>query len=229
MSLHLERQIDKLKKMILALGAMVEEHLQSALRAVEQHDVALARKVIDEDDQIDLAELDVEEECLHTLALYQPVAFDLRYVIAVLKINNDLERIGDLTVNIAEQAIHLADQSNGPPLPDHLLPMAHKTQSMLKRSLDALVHIDPDLAQTVRITDDEVDLMHKHMYHLIEESFVGDSNEVRWMIHYLSVSRYLERIADHAVNIAEDVIYMAKGQMLRHRRPHPMSERAEIV
>jgi phosphate transport system protein len=227
MALHLQRQIDRLKKLILALGATVEEQLQMAVKAVVKRDAALARQAINADDRIDAMELDVEEECLHTLALYQPVAFDLRYVVAVMKMNNDLERIGDLAVNVAEQAEFLSQSPEaGVVMPDFLSETAEKAQSMLKRSLDALVNIDPDLAQTVRVTDDEVDALHKRMHQVVEESMHTRPHETPRLIHYLSVSRYLERVADHAVNIAEDVIYMAQGQMLRHRRPHPLKEDA---
>ncbi len=221
MSLHLERQIDKLKKMILSLGAQVEEAVGSAIQAIHDRDPNLADRVIDNDTQIDGHEVELEEECLHTLALHQPVAFDLRYVVANLKINNELERIGDLAVNIAEQAISLAGEARVESIPFDLQGMTQRVRKMLKESLDALVNIDPDLAEAVRGEDDHVDAIHRDMYQAVERAIRDDVGHVEQFIHFLSVSRNLERIADHCVNIAEDVIYMAKGDIRRHSRPHP--------
>lgn len=221
MSMHFQRQIDKLKKMILSLGTLVEESVERGIRAVEARDGRLAQQVIADDSRIDAMEVDVEEECLHTLALYQPVALDLRYVVAVLKMNNDLERIGDLSVNLAEQARALVGATsltaNG--LPFDLPQMVDKVRTMLKASLDALVNVDPELATTVTSLDDEVDAIHRRMYDHVVEAVQANPGVMDEVIHFLSVSRYLERIADHAVNIAEDVIYMARGQIMRHHKP----------
>jgi phosphate transport system protein len=220
MAEHLRRQIDKLKQLILALGTIVEESVQQAYDAFAARDARSAAKIIAGDVEIDLLEIDVEEECLHTLALYQPVALDLRYVVSVLKINNDLERIGDLAVNIAEQTCFIAQQ----PVIDtgrfDLSREAASVRTMLKKSLDALVYIDCDLAEEVRAMDDEVDQAHRRMYELVEKAILEAPDDVFSLINVLNVSRYLERIADHAVNISEDVIYMAKGDILRHRREH---------
>ena len=223
MSLHLERQVAKLKKMILALGARVEEAVGSAIQATHDRDPALAQRVIDGDESIDHDEVELEEECLHTLALHQPVAFDLRYVIANLKINNELERIGDLAVNIAEQANALSNEPRLERIPFDLQGMTQRVRRMLKQSLDALVNIDPDMAERVRAEDDHVDQIHREMYSAVERAIHDDVDHVEQLIHLLSVSRNLERIADHAVNIAEDVIYMAKGDISRHSRPHPLA------
>ncbi len=221
MSMHLQRQTDRLKKVILSLSALVEEASEGAIRAVQLRDVPLAKQIIAADDQIDLMEIDVEEECLHTLALYQPVAFDLRFVVAVLKINNDLERIADLAVNVAEQAIFLAGETDREAPPFDLAEMTRLVQWMIKSSLDALVNIDTGLAQEVRKTDDQVDALHGKAYAAIEQGMKESPARVACLIHYLSISRQLERMADHAVNIAEDVLYMARGDILRHNRPHP--------
>lgn len=220
MSLHLQRQIDKLKKMVLTLGTRVEETVEGAIRSIETRDTSNAQKIIDADNEIDLMEIDVEEECLHTLALHQPVAFDLRYVVAVLKINNDLERIADLAVNIAEKVEYLR-QWNPPTIAAFDLPtMTRKVRVMLHQSLDAMVQIDPDMAEKVRAMDDEVDLIHRQMYHSVQKAIRQNPEDVDFLISLLGVSRNLERIADHAVNIAEDVIYMARGDILRHKRVH---------
>ena len=222
MSVHLQRQIERLKKAILALGALVEESLQTGLKAVETRDPVLAQRVIDGDAQIDMMEIDVEEECLHTLALHQPVAFDLRFVIATLKINNDLERIADLSVNLAEQAKLLA---RTPPLqqpPINLAEMGRKVQLMLQQSLNSLVHVDTDMAHAVRSTDDEVDLMHRQTFMRVEQGLKANPENVTRLLNWLQVSRQLERVADHAVNIADDVLYMANGDIYRHNHPHPL-------
>ncbi len=217
MSLHLDRQIEKLKQMIISLGTLVEESLQSAIRAVDNRDPAMAQTTIDGDNQIDLMEIEIEEECLHTLALHQPVAFDLRFVVAVLKMNNDLERIADLTVNIAEQAQFLAKLPKLDQRPFDLAALSRLVQTMLKRSLDALVNIDVEAAQSVRGTDAQVDDIHRQTYRNVEEGIRRDPALTEQYIHMLNVSRQLERIADHTVNISEDVIYMAQGEILRHR------------
>ena len=220
MSHHQQRQIDKLKKMILSLGGLAEESVEGAIRAVETRDSQLAAQIIEGDAQIDLMEIDIEEECLHTLALYQPVAFDLRYVVSVLKINSELERIADLAVNIAEQACFLAMETPIDLVPFNLIGEMRKVRSMLQRSLDSLVGIDTEMAESVRSSDDEVDEVHRKMYIHVEEAIRRTPEKAATLINLLNVSRHLERIGDHTVNIAEDVIYMARGHILRHSREH---------
>lgn len=216
MSIHLIQHIDRLKKLLLEVGSMVETALQKAMRAMESRDVLVAREVIDSDREIDLKEIDVEEECLTTLAMHQPVAHDLRFIVAVLKINRDLERIGDLAVNIAEQAVGLEGQ-----LPVDLdqvgiREMGQKAQIMLKQSLDSFVDLDTALAQQVRQADDEVDHIHRSMYATVETIIGGRPDQFDQAIRLLNTARQLERVADHAANIAEDVIYLTQGQIVRH-------------
>jgi len=224
MSLHLQRQISSLKKLILGLGARVEDAVHAAIEAIATRDPISAERVVQGDVQIDQTEVDIEEECLHTLALHQPVAFDLRYIVATLKIDSELERIGDLAVNIAELASLLAHEPPLEQFPFDLRGMSNEVTGMLQDSLDALVNIDPDLAEAVRQRDDQVDIMHRGMYAQVEEAIRSMPELVQPYIHLLGVSRNLERIADHAVNIAEDVIYMANGDITRHMRPHPLAE-----
>jgi phosphate transport system protein len=216
MSVHLQRQFDRLKKSILTLGALVEESLERATRAAGTRDTQLARQVIDDDEKIDLMEVDVEEECCHTLALHQPVAFDLRFLVATLKINSDLERIGDLATNIGEQVLMLAEYPAMDNPPVDVAGMSRTVRRMLKGSLDALVNVDPHRADEVRRSDEQVDQMHRETYDRVAEAVVADPNRTGQIIHYLSISRQLERIADHCVNIAEDVLYMARGDIARH-------------
>jgi phosphate transport system protein len=213
---HFQNQIENLKKRILNLTALVEQNLELAVRSVEDRDVKLAVKVIATDDEIDHQEVEIEEECLKTLALYQPVASDLRFIIAVLKINSDIERIGDLAVNIAQRAKSLADSKNRN-IPFDLPGMFGLTISMVKKSTDALVLLDPELAREVGSMDDRIDEMHKGAYKTVEEEIIKEPQEVEYYINLLGVSRYLERIADHATNIAEDVVYLVEGQIVRHQ------------
>ncbi len=215
MSVHLQRAIEKLKKDLLSLCAMVEEQVQMALQALLQREEDLARQVESRDIEIDQREVEVEEECLKTLALHQPVAGDLRFIVAALKINSDLERIGDLAVNVARKAVNFASQMPME-IPFNLAGMGEKTQAMLRDSLDALVNLDPKLANSVCARDDEVDRMKRAIRVRAEEMMRSDPDRVSPLLTLLAVSRNLERIADHATNIAEDVIYMVEGKIIRH-------------
>jgi phosphate transport system protein len=218
MSALLEREIDKLKTMIALLGAHVEENVEKGVRAVHDRDADLAEAVIESDPEIDAMEINIEEECLKVLALHQPVAHDLRFIIAVLKVNNDLERIGDLAANIAEQGRYVA--RNGPAeVPYDLIGMAAKVRKMLRDSVDALMKTDGATAQQVRAADDEVDAMDRLMYPEIRAAIRETPEKMEGLIRLLRVSQNLERIADHAENIAEDVIYLAEGQIIRHTSP----------
>jgi phosphate transport system protein len=221
MAKHLERQIDILKQKILFVGTLVEEAIAKAISALVNRDRNLAKQVIDEDSEIDRMEVDVEEEVLKILALYQPVAADLRFVVAVLKINNDLERMGDLARNIAKRVVFL---TNGEELdlPNDLRPMAAMAQKMVKESLDALVNSDTMLARRVRDADDEVDNMRRKVQDFCEKQISANPEHAELLMRLLSVSRHLERLADLATNVAEDVIYMVEGEIVRHRATEPM-------
>ncbi|MCF7954445.1 MAG: phosphate signaling complex protein PhoU [Phycisphaerae bacterium] len=216
MPAHLNKEIDNLKKELLTLCSMVEDSLWQAVKSIKNRDVELAKKVIDSDIEIDRMEVKVEEDCLKILALHQPVAIDLRFIITALKINSDLERIGDLAVNIAERSQFLSARKQFDMLFDFEI-MAEKTQAMVKKSLDALINIDCDLANEVCLADDEVDDINRQMYDQVKEQVKQFPKNVETLIHLLSISRHLERIADHATNIAEDVIYMVKGEIVRHK------------
>ena len=215
MSMHLQREIERLKKRLLSLCAVVEDQVQLAIRALVERDQALAREVEQRDDEVDQRGVEVEEDCLKVLALYQPVAIDLRLIVAALKINNDLERIGDLAVNIAHKAAALAD---GPDLeiPFDVSGMWDKTQAMLRDSLNALVNMDVPLALAVCHRDDEVDRMKHETRIRVEDLLRRNPERVQPLLRLLAVSRNLERIADCATNIAEDVVYMAEGRIVRH-------------
>ncbi|HEX3657745.1 MAG TPA: phosphate signaling complex protein PhoU [Pirellulales bacterium] len=216
MSHHLFRQIEKLKQKILLVGTYVEEAIAKAVDSLVNKDQELAASVISSDDEIDRLEVEVEEECLKTLALYQPVAADLRFVIAVLKINNDLERMGDLATNMAKRAIFLA-QCERPELIGDIRTMAVKAQSMVKNSLDALVNHDAKLARQVRDADDEVDGLRDEIQSKIRRLMRDEPEKFECWSKLNSASRHVERIADMATNVAEEVIYLIEGEIVRHR------------
>ncbi len=220
MSMHLQREIESLKKMILGLSAMAEESVRKAVQSLVARDADLAQEVGEADLQIDEAEVQVEEECLKILALHQPVAGDLRFIVSVLKINNDLERIGDLAVNIAKRASFLCQYPDAG-IPFDLNSMCQKSTEMLRLSLDALMRMDPDCAQEVLTLDDQVDQINRDMYGQVISAIKADPEKTDILLSYLSASRHLERIADYATNIAEDVIYTARGWIVRHGIAQP--------
>jgi len=215
MSVHLEREISRLKQRLLSLCAVVEDQVQMAVRSLLQRDAAMAEGVENRDRDIDQQEVEVEEECLKILALHQPVAVDLRMVVSALKINNDLERIGDLAVNLAHKAVALAE---GPytDIPFDLEGMWLKTQSMLRDALDAMVNMDAAQAADVCGRDDEVDRMKRDIRLQVEAMIARDPSQTRPLMRLAAAARNLERIADLATNIAEDVIYMIQGRIVRH-------------
>ncbi len=216
MSKHLERDLEKLKKHLLELGSMVEEAANNAMTALTERRGHLADRIIEHDNEIDAMEVLIEEECLKVLALHQPVARDLRFVIAVMKVNNDLERMGDQAVNIAERASYLANQ---PPLGIALDfdRMADIVRQMVRTSLDSHVNLDNRLARTVGAMDDEVDDIHREMFRVLQNLMQKEPDAVERAVAFLSASRDLERIADLATNIAEDVVFMVEGEVIRHR------------
>jgi phosphate transport system protein len=212
------RELEKLKKSILSLGAVVEEAVRMAIKAIELKDAEIAKKIIADDRKIDEREVEIEEECLKILALHQPVAVDLRFITVVVKINNDLERIGDEAVNIAERVESLAKRESAGFTFDYT-EMAEKAEAMLKMSLDALVNLDIDLAFRVLVKDEEVDKLLAEVYRETKQAIRKNANDVAFLINQYLISRHLERIADHATNIAEDVIYMIDGEIHRHKKP----------
>ncbi len=220
MSKHLHRDLEKIKKKLLSLCALVEERVRMAVQCVPARDVVGAQHIIEADSEVDAVEVEIEEECLKILALYQPVAVDLRFLVASIKINNDLERIGDEAVNIAERLIIMAKR---PPMAfvfDYT-PMAERAQTMLKSSLDSLVNLDAELAYQVIDMDNEVDELQNQAYDRIKEAIQKEPDRTGYLINLLLVSRHLERLADHCTNIAEEVIYMIEGEIVRHAKWEP--------
>ena len=215
MTKHFRKELENIKKRILALGALVEDRVRLAAQAVDQIDAEIAQRIIKADYEVDEMEVEIEEECLKVLALHQPVAVDLRFIIAVIKINNDLERIGDQAVNIAQRVEVIAKRPRPPFIFDYA-EMGQKAQRMLKMSLDALVNLDVDIAYKVITMDDEVDQIKKDAYDKIKQAIQDLPERVGYYINLLLISRHLERLADHATNIAEEVIYLVEGEIYRH-------------
>ena len=216
MAKHLLRDLEHLKKEILAVGSLVEHAIRKATVALAEGRPKLAEEVIEGDAEIDAREVAVEEECLKVLALHQPVAGDLRFIITVLKVNNDLERMGDLAANIAARARNLAGDAPIP-VPKEFGVMVDCVRTMVRDSLDALVNVDTELANSIYAADDEVDAMHRRMFGHVQDEMRRDPASIERGIQALSVSKHLERIADLATNIAEDVEFMVSGEIIRHR------------
>lgn len=216
MGRYLHQELDKIKNDILNLGMLVEESVKRAIYSIEDTSQDEAQKVIASDDIIDRMEIEIEEECLKVLALHQPVAIDLRYIVVILKINNELERIGDLASNIAERSISLQDSMKFD-IPFDYKGMSHIVCDMLKKSLDSLIHFDKELAKEVLRIDDEVDKIHHDMYEQVKVFINNTPGSLETMMHYMTISKHMERIADHAENIAQDVFYMIEGDIIRHQ------------
>jgi len=213
---HFEREIDMLKRSLLVVGAAVEENVQKAMLAVRRRDIDLARQVIEADHEIDRLEVQTEEECLKALALYQPVAHDLRFVVAALKMTDELERMGDLAANIAKRAISLAERPAISPVFEYD-DMATRTMWMVKQALSALIERDTDLARDVWLADDAVDAIHVGAQVAIKQALRANPNEADQLVDWLVIERFTERLADQAKSIAKDVLYMVEGEIVRHQ------------
>lgn len=223
MASDIRKEREKVKKRILYLGTAVENNLHNAIRALQNNDVELAHEVKKSDLEIDKTEVSLEDQCLEVLALHQPVAGDLRFLVTVLKINIDLERIGDLAVKIADKVLLLSFsqkklyvQNEHTHILDKLNEMFNSTIWMLKKCLDAFAHEDADLAFQVILVDDEVDRAKNMIRSYLEETIQDAPQQNAYLGMLLSVSRSLERIADHSTNICEDIIYMLEGKIVRH-------------
>jgi len=212
---HLERDLNSLSKELLTMGAMVEEATNKALGAFLQRRKDLAREVIHGDRAINERENRIGEECLKVLALHQPVATDLRFIITAMKVNNDLERMGDLAVNIAERADRLSELEPIP-VPKMLNQLISDVQAMVRDSLNSLVKMDAQLARKVCTVDDEVDEINRNMYSSMQDLMRADPSTIERAVNTLSVSRHLERMADLCTNVAEDVIFLVQGEIVRH-------------
>jgi phosphate transport system protein len=216
MAKHLHRDLDNLQRDILTLAGLVEGSIQKAIEALQKRDVSLANDVIAGDPQIDNEENHIEEECLKILALHQPVAVDLRRIVAAMMINIDLERMGDLAEEIAERVLQMAHQPMFP-VPDKLQNMTDLTTMMVRQSLDSFVNLNTPQARSVMRMDDEVDRYNDEIIHELVALMKTSPSLIEPGLSLFSATRHLERIADHATNIAEDVVYLVEGEIVRHR------------
>ena len=215
-SIHLNRDLETLHQHIMSMCAMVEDILHRAVDELASPDVNVSQEIVDRDDEVDRWDVCIEEECLKILALHQPVAANLRRVAAVMKIAWELERVSDVAVNIAERVAGLA----GCPamvVPEKLGHMAQVALAMLRRSLDAFVNQDSRLAREVCGQDDVVDALNREIIDELLQEMKRSPELVEPAVQLFSASRHIERVADHATNIAEDVVYLVEGEIIRHR------------
>jgi phosphate transport system protein len=212
---HFHDELDGLKQTLLAMGALVEDQIRRVMRALVERDEALARNVIEGDRQVNAYDVEIDEKCVELLALYQPTAGDLRFITTAMKIVTDLERIGDQAVNIAQRAVELNEEPQLKPYID-LPRMAERAQRMVKDALDAFVSRDTALARDVCARDNEVDALKEQIFRELLTYMMADPKTIQRAIRLILISRFFERVADHATNIAEMVIYMVESKMVRH-------------
>jgi phosphate transport system protein len=222
MTLHTDQQFEadlqKLQQIILWMGGLVERQIVHAIESLVERNSDLARQVVERDTEVDKLDLEIDEHCLRLLALHQPAASDLRFITTALKINIDLERVGDQAVNISQRALELNSEPVLKPYID-IPRIAELAQKMLRTSLDAFVRRDVELAKQVIAGDDEVDALAQQVFRELLSYMAEDPKTVSRAARVLFVSRHLERIADHATNIAEMVVFMVRGRMIRHQPP----------
>jgi phosphate transport system protein len=212
---HFVEELEQLKSKLLEMGSLVELAIQRSVIAVTQKDRAAAEEVFRNEKRINAIEVEIDDFAISLLARHQPMATDLRLIVAALKINTDLERMGDLAVNIAQRAVSLMEGPIIKPMID-IPHIAGLVQSMVRKSLDAFVARDADLARSVLASDDAVDSLRTACYHELTSFMEKDPKNIEQSLSLLSITRNLERIADHSTNIAEDVLFLVKGIDVRH-------------
>lgn len=215
---HFDEELKELKEKILQMGGLVEAQITGALHALTKRDSVLARQVIENDQRINLLDVEVDEDCLRLLALQQPAARDLRFITTMMKISTELERMSDLAENIAERAIELNEEPQLKPYID-IPRMGNWTIRMVKESLDSFVNRDALLARKVCIDDDFVDELTEQLFRELLSFMIENPQTITRAIRLTFVAKYFERIADHATNIAELVVYMVEGKIIRHTVP----------
>ena len=225
---YLEEELDQLKARIIKMGSLVEEQIATAIKGLLTGDRSVIKKVVDGDEQVDKFDVKIDKHCQKIFALTQPVAIDLRLIMTALKINNDLERMGDLAVNIAHKIDPLADHT------DLLFEfkideMASAVQKIVKGSIDSFVNIDTELAVEIIKLDDVVDDMERDMFDEVVEKMRHDQHSIEPCSHILTLAKNLERLADHATNVAEDVIFLTDAKFIKHKKnidkyAHPPKE-----
>ncbi len=211
---NFHREIDKLRQKLLTMGSMVEDRVRKACSVVHSEDIQLAREIIASDWEIDEMEIEIEEDCLKIMALYQPVAKDLRFLITVIKVNNEMERIGDYAAQIAKR-VKIVSKAEGLSFPFNFEVMTDLVMKEVNMSLDALVDRDVDIAKKIILLDEEINTLKRRAYKLIRKAMKKKPEFGRSLLNLYLVAGHLERIADRATNIAEDVIYMVEGEVVR--------------
>jgi phosphate transport system protein len=215
MQRHFHEELGALKQTLLAMGGLVEDQIRRVMRALVERDDEQARDVIDRDRQVNAYENEIDEKCVELLALHQPAAGDLRFITTAMKIVTDLERIGDQAVNIAQRALELNREPQLKPYID-LPRMAEKAQAMMKESLDAFVSRDATLARQVRGQDEAVDALNHQIFRELLTFMMEDPSTIPRAIRLILIARFLERVADHATNIAEMVVFLVESKIVRH-------------
>jgi phosphate transport system protein len=215
MQRHFHEELDALKQTLLAMGGLVEDQIRRVMTALLERDSDLAREVIDRDRQVNAYDVEVDEKCVELLALHQPAAGDLRFITTAMKIVTDLERIGDQAVNIGQRTLELNAEPQLKPYID-LPRMAERAQRMVKESLDAFVARDTALARAVCAEDEAVDALKEQIFRELLTFMMSDPRTIPRALRLILISRFMERVADHATNIAEMVVYMVEGKMVRH-------------
>jgi phosphate transport system protein len=215
MSRHFHEELEALKQTLLAMGGLVEDQIRRVMRALLERDDVMAQDVIERDRQVNTYDVEVDEQCVSLLALHQPAAGDMRFITTAMKIVTDLERIGDQAVNIAQRVLELNREPQLKPYID-LPRMAEKAQRMVKESLDAFVARDTALARQVCGEDAEVDALKEQIFRELLTFMMEDPRTIPRAIRVILISRFMERVADHATNIAEMVVYLVEGKMVRH-------------
>ncbi|GJQ24424.1 phosphate transport system regulatory protein PhoU [Candidatus Brocadia sapporoensis] len=216
MERHFDQQLGALRKNLIQMASLVETAIANAIKSLIERNSELASLVVKSDEQVDTLELELEKQCVDLLALRQPMAIDLRFITAAIKITNNLERMGDLAVNIAERVIPLNQEPQLKPLID-IPRMATITQTMVKDSIDAFVNKDTALARAVAERDSTVDSLNDQIFRELLTYMMQDPANITRAVHLILISRHLERIADHSTNIAEEVIYIVKAKVVKHR------------
>ncbi|HHT9104604.1 MAG TPA: phosphate signaling complex protein PhoU [Candidatus Wujingus californicus] len=216
MERHFDQQLGALRKNLIQMASLVETAIANAIKSLIERDSKLAQAVIKSDEGIDSLELEIDKQCVDLLALRQPLAIDLRFITSSIKITNNLERMGDLAVNIAERVIPLSQEPQLKPLID-IPRMATITQTMVKDSIDAFVNRDTELARSVYERDSTVDALNDQIFRELLTYMMQDPGNITRAVHLVLISRHLERIADHSTNIAEEIVYIVKAKVVKHR------------
>lgn len=214
---YLEEELEQLKTKIIKMGSLVEEQIEHAVQALFEGDVELSQKVISRDDEVDKYDIKIDKHCQRIFALTQPVAFDLRLIMSALMINNDLERMGDIAVNISERTVPMMGFKELL-LKMRVGEMTEKVKKIVKMSIDCFVNSDAELARSIIVLDIEIDKLDKEIFNLLTDEMKANNDLIVPCSHILTLIRNIERLSDHATNIAEDVIFLVDAKIIKHSK-----------